>query len=88
MLKLQSLRESTKDELIQKKHDLEDELFNLNMRRSIKALDNPLRLRTIRRDMARIMTVLNEDVQGIRKLAESTTSILPASDKKKKSEGE
>ena len=50
--------------------------FNLNMRSSLKALDNPLRLRQIRREYALIMTVLNEDKLGIRKLAESSVSIL------------
>lgn len=76
MLKIRSLREMTKDELLQKKNDLLDEEFNLNMRKSLKALDNPLRLRQIRREIAKIMTVLNEDTYGIRKLAESKTSIL------------
>lgn len=84
MLKIQSLREMTRDELQQKKHELEDELFNLRMRRALKALDNPLRLRNIGREMAKILTVLNEDQLGIRKLAESKTSILPASGAKSK----
>ena len=80
MLKISQLREMTRDELLQKRQDLEDELFNLSMRRSLKALDNPLRLRSNRRDFARIETVLNEDVQGIRKLAEQSTSILGETD--------
>ncbi len=87
MLKVHSLRELTRDELQQKKTDLLDEQFNLNMRRSLKALDNPLRLRQIRREFAMINTVLNEDKLGIRKLAEGGTSILPdskASEKKEK----
>ena len=84
MLKVQELREMTRDELMQQKVELEDELFNLNMRRSIKALDNPLRLRTIGREIARIMTILREDELGVRKLAEARTSILerPAESKK------
>jgi len=79
MLKITELRELTADELRQKRRDLEDELFNLNMRRSLKALDNPLRLRTLRRDMARIKTVLHEDELGIRALAAAKTSILSES---------
>ena len=79
-MKIHSLREMTRGELVQKKLDLEDEQFNLHMRSSLKALDNPLRLRHIRREIARINTVLNEDTKGIRKLAETSTSIL--SDKK------
>jgi len=84
MLKLHQMREMTKDELNQKKLDLIDERFNLNMRRSVKALDNPLRLRQIRREIAKINTVLHEDKLSIRKLAEQKTSILPQSDKAKK----
>ncbi len=84
MLKIQALRELTRQELLHKKSDLVDELFNLKMRQSIKSLDNPLRLRTCRREIARINTVLTEDERGIRKLAESTTSILPQSGAKKK----
>jgi len=76
MLKISQLREMTRDELLQRRQDLEDELFNLSMRKSLKALDNPLRLRTNRRDFARIETVLNEDLQGIRKLAEQSASVL------------
>jgi large subunit ribosomal protein L29 len=75
-MKLQSLRELTRDELQQQMTELNDEMFNLSMRRSLKALDNPLRLRQVRREIARIKTVLNEDKLGIRKLAESKSSIL------------
>lgn len=76
MLKVQSLREMTKDELVQRQLDLREEKFNLNMRRSVKPLDNPLRLRLLHREIARIETVLNEDRLGIRKLADQKTSIL------------
>lgn len=81
MIKLQQLREMTREELQQKKNDLLDEQFNLNMRRSLKALDNPLRLRQIKREIARVNTVLREDEIGIRKLADRVKSIL--SDTKK-----
>ena len=83
MLKVQSLREMTREELYQKKNDLLDEQFNLRMRSSLKALDNPLRLRQLRREMARIETVLTEDTQGIRKLADTKTSILDSTGSKK-----
>ena len=82
MLKVQSLREMTREELLQKKNDLLEEQFNLRMRRSLKALDNPLRLRQIRREVARIETVLAEAVHGIRRLADTKASILPDAGKK------
>lgn len=84
MLKIQTLREMTSEELEQKLNELNDEHFNLNMRRSLKALDNPLRLRQLRREIARIKTVLKEDRLGIRKLAESKASILGDTGAKKK----
>jgi large subunit ribosomal protein L29 len=66
----------TREELLQRKVDLLEEKFNLNMRLSIKPLDNPLRLRLVHREVARIETVLNEDRLDIRKLADQKTSIL------------
>ncbi|MBD3331630.1 50S ribosomal protein L29 [candidate division GN15 bacterium] len=79
-MKIAELREMTREELFQKRRDLEDERFNLNMRRSLKALDNPLRLRQIGREIGCIMTVLREDELGIRKLAERKTSVLDTAD--------
>ena len=72
----------TRDELLQKHSELLDEMFNLNMRRSLKALDNPLRLRQIRREIAKIKTIMKEDQLGLRKLADQSASIL-ADDKAK-----
>lgn len=85
MLKISQLREMTRDELLQRRRELDDELFNLRMRRSLKQLDNPLRLRANRRDFARIETVLSEDRLGIRKLAETSASILGEGGKGKES---
>ena len=79
MLKIRDLREMTRDELLLKKNELLDERFNLNMRRSMKALDNPLRIRQIRREVALILTTLQEDKLGIKKLAESASAVLPNS---------
>ncbi len=79
MLKVKALREMTREELLQKKLEFEEETFNLNMRRSLKQLDNPLRLRQVGRDIAKVLTVLNEDKLGIRKLAEERISVLSSS---------
>ena len=76
MLKVRALWEMTREELQQKRNDLYEEQFNLRMRKSLKSLDNPLRLRQIRREVAKIMTILNEDRLGIRKVADKTASIL------------
>jgi large subunit ribosomal protein L29 len=74
----------TREELLTRRNDFQDELFNLKMRRSLKNLDNPLRLRTVKRDIARINTVLREDDLKIRGLAESKKSILDDADRNKK----
>lgn len=81
-MKMHSLRDMTKDELLQKKNEMIDELFNLQMRKSLKELENPLRLRTIRRDIARIETILTEDARGIKRIVDSAVSILGAVDNK------
>lgn len=63
------LREMTKDELLQKKLEIEEELFNLRMQKAFKEIENPLRLRTLRKDLARINTILREDELKIRLLS-------------------
>ncbi|MCX6826979.1 MAG: 50S ribosomal protein L29 [candidate division Zixibacteria bacterium] len=75
-MKTIALRDMTKDELIQKKNEITEELFNLNMRRTLKELDNPLKLRTLRRDIAKIETLLSEDKLGIRRIVKASISIL------------
>ena len=87
MLKVDTLREMTVEELFQKKTELEEELFNLNMRRSLKQLDNPLRLRMIGREVAKVLTVLNENQLGIRKLADRKVSILDSAGQKSDGKG-
>lgn len=63
------MRELTRDELIQRRLELEEELFNLRWQKASKELDNPLRLRGIRKELARINTILREDELKIRTLA-------------------
>lgn len=75
-MRVEELRELTREELVLKKRELDEERFNLNMRKSFKDLDNPLRLRHLRRNIARINTVLHEDDRGVRGLAKSRSSIL------------
>ena len=78
-MKARALRELTRDELLQRERDLKEERFNLNMRRSFKALDNPLKLREIDREIGRILTILREDELGTRTLATEKKAILSGS---------
>ncbi len=67
-MRIHELREMTKDELVQKKMEMEEEIFNLRMQKAFKELENPLRLRVLGRDVARINTILREDELKIRPL--------------------
>ena len=55
-----SMRDMTEDEIRLRVTELREELFNLRFRNSMKQLDNPLKIRTGRREMARLLTVLRE----------------------------
>jgi large subunit ribosomal protein L29 len=68
-MKKEQMKELTRDELLQKKLELEEELFNLRLQRASRELDNPLKLRVIRKELARINTFLREDELKIRTLA-------------------
>jgi len=63
-MKPEKCRELTRGELERMARDLGEELFNLRFRVSTQKLDNPLRLRYARRDLARILTILREDEIG------------------------
>ena len=58
------LRELKTDELEQKLAVLIEERFRLTFRRGTEAITNPLQLRTMRRDIARIKTILRERKQA------------------------
>jgi large subunit ribosomal protein L29 len=59
-MKAQELRELTEDELQQKEKDLVDQLFRLRFQHAVGQVENAMKLRTIRRDLARIKTVRKE----------------------------
>ena len=58
--KAQTMKELTLEEIKQRVADLREELFNLRFRNSMRQLDNPLKIRESRREMARLLTVLRE----------------------------
>lgn len=75
-MKVETLRDLTREEVIQKKTEIEEELFNLRLKKKTKQAQNPVRVRYLRRDMARILTILREDADGIRALAEGGKLLL------------
>ncbi|MBR1532916.1 MAG: 50S ribosomal protein L29 [Ruminococcus sp.] len=54
------LRELTESELQQKLKDLKEELFNLRFQLAINQLENPMRITAVKRDIARVSTVMRE----------------------------
>ena len=59
-MKAVELKELTLDELISREDELTDELSRLRIQLSIKRLDNPLQVRVVRRDLARVKTIIAE----------------------------
>lgn len=62
-VKAQAMREQTPDEIRLRVGELREELFNLRFRNSMRQLDNPLKIRENRRELARLLTVLREKEQ-------------------------
>ena len=59
-MKYKELKDSTAEELTAKSRDLRQEIFNLRLQQASSQLEKPGRLRTIRRDIARIETKISE----------------------------
>ena len=59
-MKATELREMTDVELNKQLKDLKAELFNLRFQHAINQLDNPIRIDAVKKDIARVMTVLAE----------------------------
>ena len=59
-MKATELREMTDVELNKQPKDLKAELFNLRFQHAINQLDNPIRIEAVKKDIARVMTVLAE----------------------------
>jgi len=54
------LREMADEELAQKRRELKEEIFHLKLRKATGRLENAMKLRENRRDLARIETILRE----------------------------
>ena len=59
-MKSKEIRELTDVELARKEADLKEELFNLRFRLATGQLDNPMTIKGVKRDMARVKTVIRE----------------------------
>jgi large subunit ribosomal protein L29 len=59
-VKANRFREMTQEELIQNLADLKSELFNLRFQLATGQLENPMRIREVRKNIARVKTILRE----------------------------
>lgn len=58
------MRNKSIDELKQDEIDLRKELFNLNFQKVTGEIENPMRIKKVRKDIARVLTVLNEKARS------------------------
>jgi len=63
-MKATQIRDLSGAEIAARIKELEEERFRLRFRRATEALEDPLRLRVIRKDIARLKTVLREKAAG------------------------
>jgi len=64
-LKPKTLRDLTDEELAKKLEESKDELFRLRFQLATNQLDNPMRLKEVRKNIARLKTVIRERELGI-----------------------
>lgn len=66
-MKAKEIRQMSEQELNTKLMDLKSELFNLRFQLATGQLDNPLRISSVRKDIARVKTIVRERELSIRK---------------------
>ncbi|NMA48416.1 MAG: 50S ribosomal protein L29 [Tissierellia bacterium] len=66
-MKAKEIRQMSEQELNSKLLDLKSELFNLRFQLATGQLDNPLRVSSVRKDIARVKTISRERELSIRK---------------------
>ncbi len=64
-MKAKELRELTDQELVKKLNDAKDELFRLRFQLATGQLDNYMRIREVRKNIARVKTVMREREIGL-----------------------
>ena len=64
-MKAKDIRDRSDDELRKTLNDLEEQLFKLRFQKSTGQIENPIKIREVRKDIARVMTVMTErQVEG------------------------
>lgn len=60
MMKMAEIKKLSDAEIDKKLFELKDELFNLRFRHKTNQLENPMRIRIVKKDIARVKTLINE----------------------------
>jgi large subunit ribosomal protein L29 len=67
-MKPSEIRALTMDELKKKEQDLRKELFNLRFQQATGEIENPLRMNAVKKDIARVLTIMTEKLDKSREL--------------------
>jgi len=59
-MKAKDISERSDDELRKALGDLEEQLFKLRFQKSTGQIENPIKIREVRKDIARVLTVINQ----------------------------
>ncbi len=64
-MKASEIRDLSEQELNEKLAELKQELFNLRFQHAINQLDNPLRMKAVKRDIARVKTFIRKQESSV-----------------------
>jgi large subunit ribosomal protein L29 len=67
-MKAEDIRALSQDEMRQKLTELQKELFNLRFQHGIGQLENPRKMKLVQKDIARIYTILEENVRNSKQM--------------------
>ncbi|MDR1564091.1 MAG: 50S ribosomal protein L29 [Oscillospiraceae bacterium] len=60
-MKISEIRDLTQQELEEKLKELKADLFNLRFQHAINQLENPMRLNVVKKDIAKVKTIIREN---------------------------
>lgn len=63
-MKPKEIRDLSLEEMLQKEKDLTEELFNLKFQSAMGQLENTMRVKQVKKDIARVKTILKEHRKG------------------------
>ncbi len=64
-MKANEIRDLSAEEIVIKIQDLKEELFNLRFQNATNQLDNPMRIPAVKKDIAKLKTILKEKELGL-----------------------